>query len=332
MKKNSLSEFQLIERFLSRFPEADSTLIVPPGDDCAVFRSERSDPILVTTDLLIEDVHFTMDSIRPRELGIKSMAVNLSDIAAMGAEARYAFLSMGFRKAESLDVLDGVMSGIREMCNRYAVYLAGGDTTLSRKHFVINICIIGFAPAGRFLTRSGAQPGDVIQISGPLGGSAAALSLILKKKNPRDFSELARAHFTPEPRLATGQALNRLHGVHSMIDISDGLIQDLGHICEMSRTGAHIYAERIPLFPDASNICDGDMRQVYSWALAGGEDYELCWTVSPDMEDIALDAARNAGAPNPVTIGTVTDGSDLSIFKNGKAWLPDRTGWDHFKT
>lgn len=331
MKKQRLGEFQLIQRFLSLFPPSPADLVTPAGDDCAVIAMPSGDLLLITTDLLVEGIHFTMDSISPYQLGVKSMAVNLSDIAAMGGIPRFAFLSIAFRKDETLQRLDAIMTGIRDMCQRHGVTLAGGDTTASKRDLIINLCLTGEPLNGRVLKRSGARPGDLIQISGPLGGSAAALSLILSGNGCRDYPQLARCHFTPEPRLATGIALNRIEAVSAMIDISDGLLQDLGHICEMSGTGAIVDADKVPFYEESLQVARGDRTQAMMWALSGGEDYELCWTVHPSGGDRCLEAAFRAGAPQPVTIGTVTDDGGIRVRKNGESWQPKTTGWDHFR-
>ena len=259
------------------------------------------------------------------------MAVNLSDIAAMGGIPRFAFLSVAFRKNESLGTLDAVMTGIRDMCLRHNVVLAGGDTTASQRDLIINICLTGESLNGRVLKRSGARPGDLIQISGPLGGSAAALSLILGGSGCNDYPQLARCHFTPEPRLATGMALNRIDAVTAMIDISDGLLQDLGHICESSGTGAVVDADKVPLYAESLEAAGGNRARAMTWAVSGGEDYELCWTVHPSCGDRCLEAASRAGAPQPVTIGTVTDNGAIRVLKNGELWQPETSGWDHFR-
>ena len=331
MYSSTLGEFDLIKRLLSQFPEPDKNLRLPPGDDCAAIAVHPNQTLLVTTDILIEDIHFTQASILPRQLGRKTMAVNLSDIAAMGGIPLYAFLSMGLKKNTELAFFDELVTGISELCSRFGVTLSGGDMAASPGPTILNVCVIGEALNNRFLTRSGAQPGDLIQLSGPVGGSAACLNLIVNNKRYEHLSALTQSHFEPEPRINVGLALNKIPYVHAMIDISDGLIQDIDHICSMSGTGAEIFLENIPLFREAEVVAADRPDQAIIWALTGGEDYELCWTVQPDAEKIALEAASEAGAPNPVTIGKITKSAGIKIIKNGIEWKRNVGGWDHFK-
>ncbi|MGB3977039.1 MAG: thiamine-phosphate kinase [bacterium] len=331
MYSSSFGEFELIKRLLSHFPKPNKNLLVPPGDDCAAIKIYPDKTLLVTTDILIENIHFTQASISPRQLGRKAMAVNLSDIAAMGGVPLYAFLSMGLNKRTEITAFDELIAGMSEMCHRFGVSMSGGDMSASPGIAIVNICIIGEALNNKFLLRSTAQPGDLIQLSGPVGGSAACLNLIMENKPYKHFSTLAKAHFEPEPRIDVGQALNKLPSVHSMIDISDGLAQDIGHICAMSGTGAEIYLENIPLFHEAEILVEGNYEQSFIWALTGGEDYELCWTVQPDAEKLALKTAHDAGAPKPATIGRITDSPGIRITLNGLEWKNRMNGWDHFK-
>jgi thiamine-monophosphate kinase len=331
MRISSLGEFELIKRFLKTFPPPPENLLLPPGDDCAVIGIHPYKTLLVTTDMLVENVHFSLCSHTPEQLGRKAMAVNLSDIAAMGGIPLHAFLSLGLRKDTELSLIDGLATGMREMCERFCLSLSGGDMTGSPETMIINLCLIGEAPDNKYLTRSGALPGDLIQISGPLGGSAACLSLILADKSCENYPMLARAHFSPEPRIHVGRALNRIPGVHSMIDISDGLIQDIGHICAMSGTGAELYVESIPLFLEAELLAGDNRDSALIWAVSGGEDYELCWTVHPDAGKHSLEAAHLSGGPCPATIGRITSRPGIILKKNGKEWKYRSAGWDHFK-
>lgn len=327
----NLGEFELIDRFLSRIDSAPPDLVIPPGDDCAGIRIRDETLLLVTTDLLVEDVHFTFDSIRPRELGWKTMAVNISDIAAMGGRPSYGFLSIAIPGHLDLGTLDDFMEGLHGCCKTFEMVLAGGDTTSSHSKLFINLCVLGTVSADRCLTRTGAVPGDIIQVSGPLGGSAAGLRMLLDGTPRKELDTvLANAHFQPQPRVEAAAALSTVPGVHAMIDISDGLVQDLGHICRNSGTGAIVDAGKIPLFNEALHAFCGDRNRVLALALSGGEDYELCWTVAPDHADLAIATAASAGAPNPVTIGHVVPGSNVKVLENGIDVTPLSRGFDHF--
>ncbi len=324
-------EFGFIDRILRQFTLSSPDLIVPPGDDCAVIRISDDTSLLVTTDMLVEDVHFIRKATTFRQLGYKSMAVNLSDIAAMGGIPRHAFVSLAVPKNTGDSFFDEFAEGLADICKQFDVSLSGGDLTGSPDKIVINVCVTGVAGDRGYRMRSGAKPGDLVQISGPLGGSAAGLHLILGGKDLSVFPALQNAHCTPEPRIAAGIALTQLSEVHAMIDISDGLLQDLGHICRHSQTGAEIYADKVSLFKESLTAADGNAQKAVSWALTGGEDYELLWTVDPSAEKKALEAATNAGAPLPKTIGRIIRGNKVVTFQNNRMWTPSITGWDHFR-
>ncbi|MBN1296168.1 thiamine-phosphate kinase [bacterium] len=329
---SELGEFDLIERFLSAFSNPSRDLVIPPGDDCAAFRVSPETLMLVTTDLLIEHVHFDLSTIHPRQLGWKAMAVNISDIAAMGGTPAFGFLSIALPKRTSTAWIDALAEGMSACCTRYHVTLAGGDTTGSLHDIVINIGLIGFTSPQRCIRRNGALPGDCIQVSGPFGGSAAGLKLLAlgTPLNPLEQS-LITAHLEPIPRVACGQALSQLTGVHAMIDVSDGLIQDLGHICHASGVGAIVSAHSVPVYPGIPDRIGRERIDPLNLALSGGEDYELVWTVSPECADAALASAVTAGALHAVTIGVIGEGQSVVVMLDGKPLQLARAGYDHFK-
>ncbi|HPQ40466.1 MAG TPA: thiamine-phosphate kinase [bacterium] len=325
-------EFELIERILGRFHNGADSLVVPPGDDCAGIRTDASSLLLITTDLLVENVHFTLATITPQELGWKSMAVNISDIAAMGGRPEYGFLSIAIPGYFTTGMIDDFSLGMAECCQASHMTLAGGDTTASPSGLFVNICVIGRVNPQQCLTRGGALAGDCIQVSGHLGSSAAGLEELLSGKGREAINrELIRAHLCPQPRVETGLALSRIPGVHSMIDISDGLVQDLGHICRKSGVGAVVNADSIPIHPEVVRITGDDRDRYLNMALSGGEDYELCWTVSEENELLALRIASEAGAPAPATIGRIIPGSGVRVMDRGQVRHLTRTGFDHFK-
>jgi len=329
MKIQQFGEFRLIERMLSKFQSNQPGLTLPAGDDCAVLNTGNSRSVLVTTDLLVEDIHFRQSTTSAFLLGRKSIAVNLSDIAAMGGVPTYCFLSIACPKNTCIDFIDELCDGMADICREFNVSLAGGDTTSSPDKLVINICLMGDAEDNKWVTRSGAEPGDVIQVSGYLGQSTAGLNLIESANTEDRFASLCDAQLNPFPRVATGLALNQA-GVNAMIDISDGLMQDLGHICEKSGVGAVIDFDTIPISRAALQFCDDDLVRAVKMALAGGEDYELCWTVSPDNAENALLAAIDSGAVNSRSIGIITTGKGITIQQNNSRLNLQLSGWDHF--
>jgi len=324
---SNFGEFELIDRILSNFKNPPSDLITPAGDDCAVIQISDESVLLVTTDLLIENIHFRKNTTSAFNLGRKCIAVNLSDIAAMGGEPTFCFLSIACPSSTSVEFLDNLISGISDICKQFGVFLAGGDTTGSPEHLMINICLMGKSKKNQYLKRSGALPGDIIQVSGPLGGSAAGLRIL--ENNETIVENLVNAHLNPNPRIAVGQVLSQLSSVHSMIDISDGLLQDIGHICSVSNTGANIMLNKVPVFKDAVQHY-GNMRNAQIEALTGGEDYELCWTVAPNEAAQTLAIVRDTGAEYAESIGEINSGNKVRIEENGSELNLAFRGWDHF--
>ncbi|MBN1550246.1 thiamine-phosphate kinase [bacterium] len=331
MKLNDLGEFGLIQRLTKNFKNFNPHLLLGIGDDCAVEKITDEYMLLVTTDLLIEHVHFVREKIPPRFLGRKSLSVNLSDIAAMGGEALGFYISIAIPRTTELTYLDEVFLGLQEISELYGVTLAGGDTTASKSDLTINITVTGKAKQGNYITRKGALVGDFIQVSGPLGSSAAGLQITLRNLASNRYPNSYRAHIDPQPRLKVGQALGRSGAVTAMIDVSDGLLQDLTHICNASKVGAELDFNTIPK-DDEIILLSNELNMSWeNWVLGGGEDYELCWTVSPHRELEILKIAEANGAPAPRTIGQITDAKGIKIYRNGCDFPITTDGWDHFR-
>jgi thiamine-monophosphate kinase len=247
------------------------------GDDCAVMRPRRGEELVVTTDLSLENVHFRRDWHPPRSVGHRCLARGLSDLAAMGARPEAAFLSLALPSELTGSWLQGFLDGFMALAERHRVPLAGGDTAKSppgahkRGGLVVaDIVLLGSVPRGKSLLRSGARPGDVIYVTGSLGGSAAEL-VDLERRPARRAATTGHPHLYPEPRLAAGRKLMQRGLATAAIDLSDGLSTDLAHLCEESRVSAEIDAEALPV----------DARATLEQALHGGEDYELLFTADP---------------------------------------------------
>jgi thiamine-monophosphate kinase len=266
------SEFDLIRRYFTH-PVRHTVLGV--GDDAALLRLQRGKELAVSTDMLVGGRHF-FDGADPRQLGHKALAVNLSDMAAMGATPRWATLSLALPRVDAR-WLRAFSAGFMRLARMHDVDLIGGDTTRGP----LNLCvqIMGEVPAGRALRRDGARAGDDIWVSGVVGDAALALAALggRIRLTPREFAQVARRLHLPAPRIALGQALRGL--ARSAIDISDGLIADLGHICKRSRVAATIELARVP----ASAVMRRhfDHPAAAAARLAGGDDYELCFTAAP---------------------------------------------------
>ncbi len=290
------------------------------GDDCALLRPNAGLDLALTTDMLVEGRHFAADA-APRSLGHKALAVNLSDLAAMGAAPRWALLAIGLPAAEE-DWLAQFSAGLFALAERFGVELIGGDTTRSPLR-TISIVAIGEVPAGVALYRSGARAGDDIWVSGELGGAALALQ---RPEERTQLPDLARRLHEPEPRVELGE---RLRGIaHAAIDVSDGLVGDLGHILERSRVGAVIDYGRIPRAAAFARIGDAELER--DCVLSGGDDYELLFTAATD-ERTALDAlARELGLAL-TRIGTIEAGAPrLTVRDEQGAPTAYRGAYDHF--
>lgn len=317
------SEFDLIARYFTR-PATNAVLGV--GDDAALMAVTPGMELAVSTDTLVSGQHFFPDA-DPYLLGHKTLAVNLSDLAAMGATPRWATLAISLPAAET-GWLEVFSRGFFDMAARFDVCLVGGDTT--RGPLNLNVTILGEVPAGRALRRSGARVGDEIWVSGDLGGAALGLRYLLGDAQLVNEGEieacLTRLH-GPEPRVGLGRAL--LDTASAAIDISDGLLADLGHILARSQVGAEVEFARLPAHAAvAARIPHGLMRRCL---LAGGDDYELCFTAAPDRAHVVLAAA--AAADVRVTrIGRITAEPGLRVLApDGSVMDVLESGFDHFQ-
>ena len=284
MKKiKDLGEFGLINHLTRNFNHHLSNTLLTLGDDCAVYSASSSNNQLVSTDALVENIHFKLSTISAEQLGNKAIAVNISDIAAMGGIPTRILITLGISKKISSDYLDQLYKGIQKTCQLYNIELFGGDTVSSPKCFFINVTIIGETKKGKFFTRKGAKKGDLIFITGTLGDSSLGFKIQSGKKwkcSAKSRKHLLERHLTPTPRLKESQLLAQSTlKINSMIDISDGLVQDLHHICKQSGTGALIFEEKLPQSPAFSKVCSDNNLPIAPFILNGGEDYELLFTL-----------------------------------------------------
>lgn len=333
MQLSDLGEFGLIRRFAPLFA-TDAPEVLGIGDDCAILPGAGEEATLVTTDLFIEDVHFLRARIPPRQLGRKSLAVNISDIASMGGAPTACFLSVGLPAELAVNWLDEFFFGVKEMGEATGCPLLGGDTTKSPKCIVINFAVLGRMPRANVKLRSGARVGDVLAVTGPLGDSGAGLRLLLENKpiDSEDARFLVEAHHNPRPHLEEGQWLAAQPGVTAMMDVSDGIDSDLRHIMERSAVGgARIDMESIPCSEALRHVC-----ALYTWsvdetAAAAGEDYCLLCAIAPEQFDrVAHDFMVRFGRPL-ARIGALTSSGGLQYVKGGKSIRLMKHGFDHFK-
>lgn len=327
MTLGELGEFGLIETIRTRVaPTAGVWRGI--GDDAAEVELPAGERLLTSTDLLLEAVHFDFAWISPFDLGAKAVAVNLSDIAAMGGTARFLYIGLACPAATEVAALHAFIDGVLAEAGSHGVALVGGDTCRSPGPWIISVTIEGSAPAGEAVGRDGARPGERILVSGTLGDSALALALWQEGTTPEPF--LAARHCRPTPRLALGRELARLGLATTMIDLSDGLAADLEHILQGSGAGAELLSAALPLSP-VFRAHLARQPQRLELALGGGEDYELLCTVPAARVCEALAVGERLGVPL-TALGTVLPaeaGLQLRDAAGGLRPLRVR-GYDHF--
>ncbi len=331
MKLKDIGEFGFIKRIARGSVCNPRDIIRGIGDDAAVFNVAKNQKLVITTDLLIEKIHFLRDKIKPYDLGCKAMAVNLSDIAAMGAKPGHALISIGIPQEIEIAYLDRLYSGLKKTAADFGVNIIGGDTTGSESGLIINIALTGSAPKNKILYRNTAKPGDKIFVTGPLGDSRAGLYFILNDIKPAGiFNKLFTAHNKPYPYVQEGRFLAGCEGVHAAIDISDGLSSDLGHIADESGAGFIIYADSLPISDALSRFCEKFSFNAIDYALAGGEDYVLAFTIKASAAKKIESAYEKKFGKKLFCIGEVTKKKRI-IFRDGKYFPVKAEGWDHFK-
>lgn len=285
MKLTEMGEFGLIDRITKNLPVSRSKVLKGIGDDTAVLRADGEKLLLMTTDMLVEGVHFSFDYARPKEIGRKALSINISDIAAMGGLPTHATVAMGIPVGFGVKKIEDIYAGLRYACNYYKVNIVGGDTVKSPERLVINVTLLGEVEAFRVIYRSGARPGDIIAVTGPLGGSAAGLFALQQPdpEYPKDIVKALRSrHLNPPARVKEGRLLSGSGTVTAMNDISDGLASEITEICRASGTGCLLRTADIPVDKAAVKLAEECGSDQLEWALYGGEDYELVFTVKPE--------------------------------------------------
>lgn len=318
-----MDEFELIRRYFTQLTEPRDDVALGIGDDAALLRPPRGHEVVVTTDTLVAGRHFPDDT-DPQAIGWKALAVNLSDLAAMGAAPRWFTLALTLRMADP-DWLAGFAAGLGALAREAGVALVGGDTTQGA--LSITITAMGTVPAGKAVRRSGAKPGDAICVTGTLGDAALALRLGQAEgrgeARSANLEKLSLRLNRPAPRVAVGKALRGL--AHAAIDLSDGLAGDLSHILEASEVGAEVRANKLPMSPAFKALSEPDARLALQ--VSGGDDYELCVCLPP-----AEVATLRKKLDVPLTeIGRVVKGKDLTVLDaRGKKIAIQPYGYRHF--
>jgi thiamine-monophosphate kinase len=332
---SDIGEFGLIDRVAEFFRKEHESDYLGIGDDCAVLPFRDGKSLLVTTDMLIENRHFRHDWITPEDLGYKSLAVNISDISAMGGKPGYAFLSLGLKSELSAEWLNRFFRGARELSRQNKISLMGGDTTKSPENLVISYTLLGTVDSNKVLLRSGAKPGDKIALLGKVGESGAGLKILMEGRQHKNekFSPLVNAHNKPGLYVEEAQFLAEFSEIHSMIDLSDGIQSDAGHIAKRSGVELNIDIEKLPVSKSLIEYCDLYSCSATELALTAGEDYGLLFTISGEAAEKTRDLFRDQFGYSFTLIGNVKDGEpSVNYFKEGKPVEIDKHGFDHFKT
>ncbi|MBI5555374.1 MAG: thiamine-phosphate kinase [Elusimicrobia bacterium] len=326
-----IGEFGLIQRATRIFGRpARPGLIKGIGDDTAVVKVGHNKALVFTTDMLIEDIHFSLKYEGFFDIGWKALAVNISDVASMGATPTWGVISVGVPVGIPVDSVDKLAQGVAILARKHRIGIIGGDTVKSPDRLVVNIALLGDAAEKDIIYRQGAQPGEALFVTGRIGEAAAGLEIIRggqrsavsgQQKNKK---YLIHRYLRPEPRIKESILIVKNQLASSMIDISDGLHLSVKLLCAQSKVGANIYLNKIPLNNQLSTI---NYQQALQWALSGGEDYELLFTVPRQKVKKALELFPHGW------IGKVTTGSAIKILdQSGREITTRNTGYEHFKT
>ncbi len=329
MKVSELGEFGLIDLLAEMAGGGqDEQLLIGIGDDAAAWKGDASIQ-LATVDSFVQDVHFPSGIAPWNELGWKALAANLSDIAAMGGAPRYALVSLALPDNTEVDDVTALYTGMLELAREYRVAIVGGDI-VSAPLVVITITILGSTKDRdkHILTRSAAEPGELVAVTGELGTAAAGLEMLTKKLqfDPQATACLDRAFLHPYPRIAEGQLLVD-QGVKTAIDLSDGLISDLNQICKSSQVSARVEIDRVPIEPIVKAQFS---EKALELALSGGEDYELLFTARAEV----IDKVKRAAACPITVIGEIVAGKEgvTLVDSQGNPFNLGKAGWEHFIT
>ena len=328
-----LGEFALLARLQRRLKDADTQAVVRGiGDDCAVLRPADGHDLLVTTDTQEEGVHFRRDWSTPEDIGWRCLAVNVSDIAAMGGEPLGAVVALSLPETLPVAFVEAMYDGMSALAESYACPIIGGNISKSTERLSVTITVLGSTPQDAAAYRASARAGDAIWVTGDLGGAKAGLEALI---HPQAVSGLPTdtvltRYRRPRPRLLEAQFI-RQHGAHSLIDLSDGLSSDLGHVCEASGVGAQLHAEHIPIGDETRRVARVLGLDPLTIALHGGEDFELCVTAPPEAA-APLERGYRHQFDCPLSrIGTIQAGAGVMLrHPDGSEQTLAAGGYDHF--
>lgn len=333
MKLNDIGEFGFIDRIAPGGITRPMRVVKGIGDDCAVIEIDGPNYLLVTTDLLVERVHFVLDWAIPELFGAKALAIQLSDIAACGGRPLDAFVSLAIPERIEVEWLDGFYRGMSDYARAFQVNILGGDTTRSRSDLVINVAVTGEVPHEQVMYRHTANTGDLIAVTGVIGESGAGCEILLHSLNlPEDIARpLIRAHVNPRAHIKEGRLLAASAACSAAIDISDGLSSDLRHLCKESGLGAVIHEDQLPRSDVLAEAAAQVGKDPLDWMLHAGEDYVLLVAIKPGMLDAVRTTMREQGCELHL-IGHFTEGTGITLKRSdGSEIAVDAGGWNHFR-
>ena len=314
MKVKDIGEFGLIERITKKLKDKD--VLVGIGDDAAVIKTEKGLQVL-TTDCLVEGDHFRREWFTPEHIGMKAIEINVSDIAAMGAIPKYVLVELALPIDLDVEFVEELYKGIWKVCDKYNIEVIGGNMAHC-ENIVISITLTGEVDKNNLCLRSGAKPGNFIFVSGHLGNGRAGLRLF--QEDLKGLEQVRKSYLEPKAQLET--ALKIAPYANSMIDVSDGLAPEIKHICDESNCGAIIYKDKIPIKDEVRNVARTLNEDEYDYALFGGEDFELVFTVSKEKLDKV----------NGLLVGEIIKNKEIKLYSKGKEKEITESGYDHFST
>ncbi len=335
-KVEQINEFDLIARIKSLISDSkNANVVIDAGDDSAAVRGSDGKLSLYTVDMLVEDKHFRLDWIDAFTLGKRAIAVNISDIAAMGGTPEYALVSLCIPGSLEVDFIERMFEGMRVLMSGYEGRIIGGNISSGVDKLIIDVTLIGSVEQDRLIARSGARPGDRVFVSGFAGSGVGGLLTLMRygASFPKEFGKMVNAYLAPLPSVGLARLLAERGLATAMIDVSDGISGDLIHILESSKVSAELYIDRLPVTADFRKFCENNGYDPYSTALHGGDSYELLFTVK---EDVSIDEITKIAVEieTPLTeIGRITeDGENRVISDRGNTKIPlESKGWDHFR-
>jgi thiamine-monophosphate kinase len=347
MKINQIGEFELIERLARSLNKPGKNVIVGIGDDAAVIEVGTPEYLLFTTDMLVENIHFSRSYATGYQIGWRSMAANISDIAAMGGLPGVAAVSLGVAGDAEVEWVEDLYKGMQELAAKYGVDIIGGDT-VSSPQIIINIALTGRVSISNLSLRSHAQLCDLILTTGDFGGSAAGLEILKQKSEVRgqksdektadcqlptaDYDYLVSRHLTPDPRISASQIIASHPLCHALTDSSDGLASDLRNIGMASAVGAKVYADKIPIHAATRKVAELANKNPLEFALQGGEDYELVFTMPPDAAfDVKAEVEEKLHQPISIIGEIVPKEQGVTILHpDGSTETLTKFGYNHF--